>query len=212
MLVAYVWVLIYYENMNEETGELEDAEYSYSAASYADGVWRPEHLFTQSQRNRENPYWSLNRTEFSDSPNARGPGNKWKRVGDYKDERNLYDADNYSNSAEEAYEKLYDNLTPDDIYKQDLMAEHGYMDYEEMENTHVPVRPPNRKSRFSQGAQIPFWQSTVNTRHYERDPNGLREGGRSDRRVQSAAGYDMRTLTNRSSVEKTKIPYDKHYY
>lgn len=201
-----------FEDVNTETGEVEIVEYDYSAASYADGVWRPEHLFTQSNRNRENPYWVLQRVEFSDTPDARGPGNKWKRVGDYKDERGIYDEIDYDN-AEKEYNRLYDDLTPDDIMRQDLMAEKGIQNVplDGIEH-HTPIRSNmERKDRFSRGAQVPFWQSTVQNRPYSRDPNGLREGGESDRRTQWASGYDMRRLTNRSSDEKRTVPLNKHY-
>lgn len=207
-----------YENINPDTGENDFVEYGYSAASYADGVWRPEHLFTQSRRNEENPYWVLRRVEFSDAPDARGPGNKWKEVGDYSDERGIYDEIDYSNSAEEEYNRLYHDMTPDDVYKQDIMSENGIRGdpIEQFAEKGMPIAeasPMKRKGRFSKGAQVPFWQYTVQSRPYDRlDPNGLREGGTSDRRTNPSYGYDMRTLTNRSSVEKRKVPLQKHYF
>jgi hypothetical protein len=41
-----------------DTGRIESThEYDYGAESWADGTWHPEHLFSNNQRNRENPYW-----------------------------------------------------------------------------------------------------------------------------------------------------------
>jgi hypothetical protein len=55
---------------------------------------------------------------------------------------------------------------------------------------------------FSKGGLFPAWQYTVNNREYDRhNGEGLREGGRSDRRVDSArrSGYDMSDLTSKST-------------
>lgn len=58
--------------INPETGVYEgNVQYDYTSESYADGVWRPEMLFTNSQRNRETPYWS--ETEVSYYSDADGP-------------------------------------------------------------------------------------------------------------------------------------------
>jgi hypothetical protein len=201
-----------FENINQDTGEVEIGEYDYTAASYSDGVWKPEHLFTQSTRNRANPYWVLRRVEFSDTPDARGPGNKWKQFGDSSDTRNLYDDIDYGD-AEAEYHRRYDNLTPDDILRQDTMAEHGIDDAEHMENMHTPLEnaKTTRRGKFSKGAQVPFWQATVNDRPYAKTAEGLRDGGFNDRRIQKPQGYNMSTLTNRSSSQQRRVPLQKHY-
>jgi hypothetical protein len=58
------------------------------------------------------------------------------------------------------------------------------------------------KDGFSKGGLFPAWQYTPNQRAYDRHVSeGLREGGRSDRRVDSArrTGYDMSALISKSS-------------
>jgi len=55
---------------------------------------------------------------------------------------------------------------------------------------------------FSKGGLFPAWQYTPNHRAYDRHvDDGLSEGGRSDRRVNSArrTGYNMSDLTSKSS-------------
>lgn len=58
------------------------------------------------------------------------------------------------------------------------------------------------KDGFSKGGLFPAWQYTPNFRAYDRHVDeGLSEGGRSDRRVNSArrTGYDMSALISKSS-------------
>ncbi len=38
-------------------GGIDKGEWDYGAASYSDGTWHPEHLFTESQQNRNTSYW-----------------------------------------------------------------------------------------------------------------------------------------------------------
>jgi hypothetical protein len=249
-----------FEDINTETGEDEsNIEYAYSARSYADGVWRPEHLFVNSQRNRENPEWALLRQEFSNNPNARGPGNRYKVVADGKDVRGIYDhrmhdepghpnptyqpafhnLPDYENEEDQAaYDRRFENMSTREMMNYDVMAEHGlglkpealHLAFEDdvediesimrervrdAESGRTPADRPRarRKDKFSRGGQIPFWQTTVHTRHYERDNDeGLKEGGISDRRTQRTRGYDMSTLTNRSSTQKRDVPLNKSYF
>lgn len=197
-----------YNYVNHDTGKEEFVEYDYSAASYADGVWRPEHLFTESTRNRQNPYWTLSRVEFSDTPEATGPGNKWKQFGETPDRRNLYD------------EIDYEDLNVDDILRMDYIAEHGiHKDLREtMEgDLHTPISASQprirgvRKGQFSKGAQVPFWQATVQNRPYDRSDEGLRAAGSNDRRRQRPHGYNMSTLANRSSAEDRTVPLKRTF-
>jgi len=207
-----------YEFFNHETGKIEMKEYDYGPSSYADGVWRPEELFTQSTRNRENPYWVLERVEFSDAPEAVGAGNKWKDFAGRQDPRDLYDGETgeaYVNEDRLAtYEPTdYTDLTVDDLVYLDYMAEHGKNlnaqqrgQRESMTKEKGERISASRQSVFSKGAQVPFWQYTVNDRPYDRTAEGLKDGGRNDRRVQRPAGYDMSKLANRSSKQRRTVP------
>jgi len=66
-------------DINPETGRVERPEYDYSAASWQDGTWHPEHLFSQSARNRNNPYWVPLSVDFDSraGTHARGPGHRF---------------------------------------------------------------------------------------------------------------------------------------
>jgi len=56
------------------------------------------------------------------------------------------------------------------------------------------------KKGFSGGGTFPRWQYSMNDRAYDRDAReSLREGGQSDRRVQSSRGYNMAALITKSS-------------
>lgn len=44
-------------NRVNENNTIELGEYDYDPSSYSDGVWRPEDLFINCKRNRDNPYW-----------------------------------------------------------------------------------------------------------------------------------------------------------
>jgi hypothetical protein len=67
---------------NDETGQNEEEiEWDYTSESYADGVWHPEHLFTNCKRNRYNPEWMPVDVNFYADSNRSGLGhryyNKW---------------------------------------------------------------------------------------------------------------------------------------
>lgn len=182
--------------LNPDTEEFEDpnaTEYQYSAESWNDGTWHPEHLFTSSQRNRDNPYWKPLRVEFWSGPigypsemegddmGGRGPGNRYKHTA----LPNL-----------EAIGGISQDRRGDDrgIYN---LTEYQYA---------------KRKERFSRGGQFPFWQTTVHDRPHDRDiSETLSEGGLSDRRTQLPHGYDMSGLTRRSGQRKYDIPRQTHY-
>lgn len=55
--------------LNLDTGVVEKpTEYDYGAASYSDGTWHPEHLFSENERNRRTAYWVPTRSEFWNGP------------------------------------------------------------------------------------------------------------------------------------------------
>lgn len=64
----------YYDTV-PETGKADAPEWDYGAASYTDGTWHPEHLFTQSKRNKSNPYWMPVNITFDTNP---PPGETYK--------------------------------------------------------------------------------------------------------------------------------------
>jgi len=81
-------------DINPDTGKNESMiEYDYSAASYADGVWHPEHLFTNSKRNRENPYWVPLEVNIYSDPDAKGVGHRYNNPGYNKGTREYYESD-----------------------------------------------------------------------------------------------------------------------
>ena len=187
-------------NFEGGPGEGKFRSYEYNNSSWNDGTWHPEHLFTESASNRKTAYWEPKRTEFNNSPygypqdpdgigsdGGRGPGNKYK----HQAVRNL----------------------PSDLGVEGLQGEPSNL-YELIANdprgvypTAGPDRPQQgsnaRMRLFSNGGQFPFWQTRVHDRPIERDNSeALREGGDSDRRVQSGRGYDMSKLTKRSTSRK----------
>ena len=65
-----------YLDLNPDTGADEsNTEYDYGANSYADGVWAPEMLFTNSKRNRANPYWKPLEVNIHADPDVVGVTN-----------------------------------------------------------------------------------------------------------------------------------------
>jgi len=65
--------------VNPETGKIHKKEYEYGPESWQDGTWHPEQLFTNSQRNRENPYWVPFEVDFDARSGSRpiGPGHRF---------------------------------------------------------------------------------------------------------------------------------------
>jgi hypothetical protein len=64
--------------INPETGEDEsNIEYDYNSESYSDGVWHPEHLFTNSKRNKGGAYWEPIELNYYSNPNSTGPGHRY---------------------------------------------------------------------------------------------------------------------------------------
>jgi hypothetical protein len=65
-----------YFNRNPETRSVEYAENDFGPNSYSDGTWHPEHLFTNTARNRANPYWTPLEVTY-DNEGTRGPGHRY---------------------------------------------------------------------------------------------------------------------------------------
>ena len=57
-----------YYDRDPNTGQIDAPEWEYGAASWADGTWHPEHLFTESKRNRANVYWVPVNITFDTTP------------------------------------------------------------------------------------------------------------------------------------------------
>jgi hypothetical protein len=68
-----------YYDIDPNTLKVDAPEWDYGAASWADGTWHPEHLFTQSKRNRANVYWVPMNVTFDTNPPV---GDDWKKYGD----------------------------------------------------------------------------------------------------------------------------------
>lgn len=67
-------------DVNPDTGLVEVGESDYSPASYSDGSWHPEHLFTNKARNRHNDYWTPIEVNYKTNPTSvaeRGPGHRY---------------------------------------------------------------------------------------------------------------------------------------
>lgn len=65
-------------SVNPETNLDESKiEWDYNAESYSDGTWHPEHLFTNSQRNKKNVYWSPIEVNYYSNPGSKGLGHRY---------------------------------------------------------------------------------------------------------------------------------------
>ena len=62
-----------------ETGEHNFKEYAYSNSSFSDGTWHPEHLFTESLRNKQVTYHQDLNVTTDSNPNATGIGHRYNR-------------------------------------------------------------------------------------------------------------------------------------
>lgn len=71
-----------FNRINPDTNKYEFAENDYDASSYSDGVWHPEHLFTNNSRNRNNPYWLPLEVNIYSDPDAssKQPGHKYNNI------------------------------------------------------------------------------------------------------------------------------------
>jgi hypothetical protein len=94
-------------DINPDTGVNEkDIEYEYTASAYADGYWHPEHLFTNSRRNKENPYWIPTEVNIYSDPDATGVGHRYNNPGYNKGTREYYEADTDYNGNPKGSTKL----------------------------------------------------------------------------------------------------------
>jgi len=65
-----------YYDIDPNTNQIDAPEWDYGAASWTDGTWHPEHLFTQSKNNRANVYWTPTNITIDTNP---PPGDNWKK-------------------------------------------------------------------------------------------------------------------------------------
>jgi hypothetical protein len=209
-------LVIGYYDIDPDSGNTDIVEWDYGAASYSDGTWHPEHLFTESKRNRANPNWKPFEVNFDTNPpagisHARRPprGQIHYRMDESKDfKRTKYEPHNKEQfipvPGDNGRGYLVDQLSGttrtelapiDNIF--DLVSE--------------PLQAPGPGNKyrydhwgdngFSTGGTFPRWQTSVNDRPYQRDTaETLREGGTSDRRVQRPHGYDMSALRSKSTA------------
>lgn len=150
--------------------------YSYGSASYADGTWHPEHLFTENGSNRNTPYWTPRSVTFDSNP----PGGPFSRKTTLRNRNNEHLTD-YEPDPDypflERGQKYAAGSGPGNQYMYDSYGDNG----------------------FSGGGLFPRWQYSMNDRPYDRSSEGLREGGAGDRRTQSTRGYDMSALLSKST-------------
>lgn len=269
-----------FNNWNDDLGTLDKdpKDYEYSAESWNDGTWHPEHLFTQSKANRSISYWDDSKKEIWNAPIGY-PGMNEEEAAIKRADMLSAQAVTFSNenvdgqylpeNFEDAagvwgfsrakipfeyekpnYQNGYTNESvggrgPGNQYKHlalpdlELLGGSGFSNtktpnerrrgddrglYSNTLNSSLPFQgkpaasaasfsdkdvdiKSGRRGRFANGGQFPFWQTTMHQRAYDRDNSeGLAEGGRGDRREQTTRGYDMSTLTNRSSTKKNRIP------
>lgn len=194
-------------NYDPQTGRNDMGEYTYGAASYSDGTWHPEHLFTESAANRKHTYWTPIDVTFDSNP----PG------GAFHARENHYSISNRRGGAGHGEFEKFES-SPLDYTGPDGLDGSAW---DELNSASVPNSIPNLtdlldgpgpqagnkymydhygNKGFRRGGTFPVWQHTVQRRHYDRDNDeGLAEGGTSDRRTQRTRGYDMTALTTKST-------------
>lgn len=166
-------VIPYYNRISPDTGEIEIKNYEYSACSYSDGVWHPEQLFTESARNRENPYWVPYEVDISSNDDASGLGHKYNNY--------IYNWGTY-----ERYKSNYDKHGNP---KPPLMG--GPKEGPYPLNSFRDPKAKNQKMYEVSYGQFPGWQYTPNHRPYDKyDPEGIFGGMETT----SPRGYDMKAL------------------
>jgi len=216
-----------FRTWNDDTGEyIEGSDYTYSAESWNDGTWHPEHLFTKSKANRAAGYWQPRETTFYNGPIGY-PGQADAETAAIRRADELSASGSTSMLREDMVDDWDVTETggrgPGNRYKHlalpDLEAL-GHADdnrrgddrglYNNTED--YPPGKSGRRGRFANGGQFPFWQTTMHQRPYDRNNSeGLKEGGNADRRVQTTRGYNMTALTRKSSSREADIPRQTHY-
>lgn len=202
----------HYFHRNPDLGNLgldaapEYTEYAYGAASYSDGTWHPEHLFTENARNRSTSYWVPREISFDTNP-PHAQKNSTRGFRPFDQNRVM---------KKEGYASL-DSQEPRDIQREHFEERTAFPDIAKLsldpyldDYTYGPGPGPGNKymydsygdNGFSDRGTFPRWQYSVNDRPYERNiDDGLRDGGISDRRVNSPrrSGYDMSALISKST-------------
>lgn len=186
-------------NVNPDTGSLEFAEHDYSASSYSDGTWHPEHLFTESSRNRENPYWIPMEVSFDSRPRPNQRGKGFNPRTDYRTSQKQrlrgYSKEGYEefasspSSESRFWEGVDGGVNSENVNEiagfSDPSASYPYSDtsgevkYDEyLDNPYYGpgVGPGNGymyseygDGGFSKGGLFPAWQYTPQYRPYDRD-------------------------------------------
>jgi len=169
---------------NPETGNDESGlEYDYSSASYADGTWHPEHLFTNSGRNKANPYWIPRETNFISESGEEGLGHHFynSATGGVKSATDIVvgPLGEKPHSGGQTYISIHNNDRP---------RTSGWIDG-------PTAYAHNQRTR----SQFPRWQAAGMRRQLDLGGEGYREGGISDRRVQRPHGYNTGDLVYQSA-------------
>jgi hypothetical protein len=212
-----------FRTWNEDTGEyVEGKDCNYSAESWNDGTWHPEHLFSNTKSNRNAGYWKARETAFYNGPIGY-PGMEDQETAAIR-RADMLSASGSTSDLREDMETFPEEMStggrgPGNRYKHLALPDLEALGHATEERrgddrglyNNVPPKS-GRRGRFAQGGQFPFWQTTMHQRPYDRDNSeGLSEGGNSDRRVQTPAGYNMTDLTRRSSTRDADIPRQTHY-
>jgi len=192
-----------YYYRNPVTQQVEKTEYDFGPASYADGTWHPEHLFTESARNRKNPYWTPREVMFdTNPPHATRTRNGFRPY----DQNRVIRKEGYPDHVSKSRDLREEFTEIPEFDDMPIISADPYLD----DYTYGPGPGAGNKyaydsygdNGFSKGGTFPAWQYTVNYRPYQRNiDDGLREGGISDRRVNSPRrnGYDMSALISKST-------------
>ena len=214
-----------YYDINPDTGKKDLNFKGFGSSSYSSGYWEPEKLFTDTKNNRDNPYWLPRESSFT----VRPPNAPFSpRENHYKENMSNYGINTHyvdnTKTGESSVDKhkYADNNYGYDTLEQTLLSkdpvDDSYHDYVNNDNfTNIDALGPGPgnkymydyygdytntdkdKRGFSGGGTFPRWQYSMNNRHYDRSSEGLREGGKGDRRVNFARKYDMSSLLNKST-------------
>lgn len=199
-----------YFDINPDTG-LRDvgSSYDYKANAYSSGVWQPEKLFTDSQRNRENPYWVPLQVNFHvgrDNTNTESLLAESAQPSDYHleiDQPGISEGpvegySNYHRSANNFNSKAHYNIKN---VRRSSKHGHGKGPGHRYSYDHYGGKNAAGETGFRKGGKFPGWQFYPQYRHYERNTGeSLAEGGWSDRRVQGTRGYNMTALLRKPSL------------
>jgi hypothetical protein len=172
---------------NSESGNDESSiEYDYTHASYADGTWHPEHLFTNSSRNKSNPYWIPLETNFISEPGEEGLGHSFynSATGSRSSATNRIVAGPGDGPGPHS-----GSVTNYEISRNSRVRKVGWVD--------GPTAYAHSQRTRS---QFPRWQAAGARRQVDMtDQAGYRDGATNDRRVQRPRGYNMANLVNQST-------------